>query len=135
MAVRGPNRGRFCSRSCVQQSRPIRTDTPTYGARHYRVRTTRGNAASHPCVDCGNPAYDWSQIHGTKGEEPEHYAARCRPCHRLYDESAGESHCRARLTEAQVREIHANPMATHAELGRLYGVNPATVRDVRRGRT
>lgn len=33
---------------------------PTYSGVHERLRRTRGKASSHPCVDCGEPASQWS---------------------------------------------------------------------------
>lgn len=67
-----------------------------YQAAHLRVAASKGKARQHPCVDCGKPAHDWSYAHGCPTEissqgrppycvHPDHYQARCRPCHRAYD--------------------------------------------------
>ena len=38
------------------------------------------------CTDCGGPAAQWSQVHGTDGTDPiAHYQPRCRKCHSKYD--------------------------------------------------
>jgi hypothetical protein len=83
----GPSRGR--ARGVV-----------TYGVAHQRVRTRRGSASAHPCVDCGQPAAHWS--YDNRGGEDERvnaqgqrysvdvtaYDPMCRPCHRRRDDDA-----------------------------------------------
>ena len=68
-----------------------------YKAVHLRL----GRAADHECVDCGAPAAEWSSIHGCPAERrerspychhPNHYAPRCRKCHRAYDRKEGDRH-------------------------------------------
>lgn len=76
-------------------SRPV-----TYLAAHKRVYRARGQAAVLPCVDCGQPAAEWSYRHGCADERvgeprpglmaafcvhPEHYDPRCKSCHGIYD--------------------------------------------------
>ncbi len=69
----------------------------SYDGAHERVRAERGSARGHSCVDCGEPAVDWSYVGGAEDEQvdtetgcaysptPAHYAARCRPCHWRFD--------------------------------------------------
>jgi hypothetical protein len=57
-----------------------------YYAIHNRVAQTLGKASVHVCIDCGDQAKEWSQIHDTDGlNYGKHYVARCVPCHRKYD--------------------------------------------------
>lgn len=71
-----------------------------YGAAHERVRRSRGDARSHPCVDCGAPARHWAYDHSDPDEmtqdvgskslvaysvKVEHYDPRCVPCHKRFD--------------------------------------------------
>lgn len=76
-----------------------RTATTSYRTAHKRVHSVRGMASAHSCVDCGNPAQEWSYDHAdpaalvevVKGfpmaysENVGHYEPRCIPCHRGYD--------------------------------------------------
>lgn len=58
----------------------------SYNTRHRRVKIARGSARSHPCAnECGQPAAEWAQIHGTDGLEVEHYRPLCHKCHVNYD--------------------------------------------------
>lgn len=65
-------------------------------AAHDRVRSRRGPARTHPCIDCGLPAAHWSYDHADPKElidergnpmsaDPNHYQARCVPCHKRFD--------------------------------------------------
>lgn len=56
-----------------------------YVNRHNAVRRARGRAAEHDCVDCDQPAAEWSQVHDTDGTHVEDYEPRCIPCHSRYD--------------------------------------------------
>jgi hypothetical protein len=72
-----------------------------YAAAHDRVRRLHGSASLHSCVDCGQSAYHWSYNHDDPNEKhatlrlmlrpvaysdkPEHYSARCVPCHKRFD--------------------------------------------------
>jgi hypothetical protein len=80
----------------------------------------RGPANQFPCVgDCGRQAEDWSQKHGTTGDDPEHHEPRCRKCHKTYDAehvARGEHVNTALLSEARVRGIRASVGATQDEL-------------------
>lgn len=61
-----------------------------YDRRHDAIRQARGTAKEKECHNCGKTALDWSQIHGTDGEHPDHYVPRCRSCHAKYDNVARE---------------------------------------------
>jgi hypothetical protein len=70
-----------------------------YTGAHDRVRRRFGSASTHPCVDCGKQAMDWSynggdaqelydvttQWHCAYSLRPEFYVPRCRLCHRNKD--------------------------------------------------
>lgn len=64
-----------------------------YGA-HDRVKTLRGSASLYCCVDCGQPASDWSYNGFDPNElfdrcryspDPIYYEARCKTHHGVYD--------------------------------------------------
>lgn len=79
--------------------RPLAGPAPTWVTVHKRLRRQRGRAAEHACVDCGQPAREWSY----DGRDPNElvsihrgvrlrysldlsrYEPRCVPCHRAYD--------------------------------------------------
>lgn len=69
---------------------------PTYKTAHNRVKSLRGSASVHACVDCGGQADDWSYLGGASDEmrspkqgaysgNPAFYVPRCRPCHLAFD--------------------------------------------------
>lgn len=74
---------------------------PTYGAVHKRLERERGRAAGFGCVDCSNPASEWSYDGGASPEftgpvrgsmlaystDLGAYLPRCKSCHRHVDES------------------------------------------------
>jgi len=81
-----------------------RKAAPGYYAAHLRVAAARGRAKDHECVDCGEPACDWSYDHKDADEfvasagiakdlaystSPDHYQPRCRPCHKAFDGARG----------------------------------------------
>jgi hypothetical protein len=124
---------RFCSQRCM--GRAARQEDANYGARHERVRRERGPARNHVCADCGQPAENWAQVHGTTGEEAGDYEPRCVKCHRAYDTDTaarGEGHGCAKLTEADVRHIRSAG-TTAVALAETFGVWPETIRRIRRG--
>lgn len=106
-----------------------------YYARHLRVRYHRGSASDQICVDCGSPAEDWSQVHGTSGEALSDYVPRCTRCHVTYDGNIGEGHHLAKLTDSKVREILVSSGVSVSALSRAYGVSRASIRDVLNGKT
>ena len=145
MGRRSKGRGRFCSLSCRPQNRcgrPQKADAG-YGALHLRVHKARGKASEYPCVDCGQPAYDWSRIHGRDGKSIWDYQPRCRKCHRGlggYDDESqprGEAHYAAKLTEAIVRECRARYAdgESSTSLAVEFGVNQAAMSSAIRGAT
>jgi hypothetical protein len=92
------------SQSCGDVGRHRRREIAGYGAAHSRVRTDRGRADGHACVDCGLPARQWSYGHGDPDElvqdgqpyslDPWQYVPRCSSCHVRFDlaELAGRHH-------------------------------------------
>lgn len=66
-----------------------RSEVRNYSSAHTRL----GRAAEHSCVDCGEPATEWSLSHDTPlarlrwdggspfSIEPSDYSARCHACH------------------------------------------------------
>lgn len=67
-----------------------------YHGLHKRLRRVRGNARTHPCVDCGQPAREWALRHDAENivtdergrrysRDLHDYDARCAPCHGAYD--------------------------------------------------
>lgn len=67
-----------------------------YGGAHYRVVADRGRASAQSCVDCGEPAREWSYRGGSDDERVEDgcsyslnvddYDPRCARCHKRYDD-------------------------------------------------
>lgn len=73
-----------------------------YVAAHGRVKSLHGPASRHLCVDCLNPAEDWSYDHEDLDErcdvrgrpysmDPLHYSPRCRTCHKSFDSVANRA--------------------------------------------
>lgn len=132
MGTRQHGRARFCSTACRDRSH-VRA-VVSYGQAHRRVRRALGKASGYPCADCGHQAFEWSQVHGTTGQELGHYQPRCHPCHTAYDapmRSHGERSPAAKLTEAVVRQILWSP-AGPRRLAAMYGVDRALIQRVRR---
>lgn len=91
----------YCSRACVvaawrAENHPSWVgDAAGYNTAHQRVRTQRGSASRHICVDCGAQAQHWSVDRGVdllrrSGNGPysldtADYDPRCVSCHKLYD--------------------------------------------------
>ena len=132
----------FCTAEC--QGLASRNPDAGYVGRHLRVQRDRGPATDQTCMDCGQAAREWSQIHGTDGQDPfKHYVPRCRKCHDVYDAESkphGEQVYNAQLTEAHVRGIRASvdengkPPAGR-ELASIHGVSESVIKDARSGRT
>lgn len=88
-----------CFRNYMSAVRRWRGDAISYLGMHDRLRSLRGLAKSHPCVDCGRSARDWSYNGGDPHErtelvngsrlafsvDPGRYSPRCRKCHKRYD--------------------------------------------------
>lgn len=83
--------------SCGNRALHQRKALPSYRAVHARLAADRGKAHHYPCVDCGNPADDWSYDYldpdvlysrtGTPySTDQAHYHPRCDKCHGQHDE-------------------------------------------------
>ena len=81
--------GCTCRRHTAQGIGPAnsnwRGDAAGIDALHDRVEANFGKAREWDCEDCGEPADDWSRIHGTDGKSLDDYKPRCRKCHIVYD--------------------------------------------------
>lgn len=90
--------GNACT--CGTTGKHYQTDAPGYEAAHSRIKRLHGPASHHACITCGDDAYHWSYDHMDSDEltfeyepgkliaysaKPEHYHARCVPCHKRYD--------------------------------------------------
>ena len=91
------------SRSCGcrrGQARPARrAEFVTYTGMHSRLARQRSKASAHTCVDCEQPAREWSYNHDDPDEivgehrgsrvvyslDVEHYNPRCSRCHNALD--------------------------------------------------
>ena len=70
-------------------------DAITYHGMHLRVRCALGSASEYPCVECANPAAQWSYDHADPDEiqsadgayslNVDRYAPRCISCHKKFD--------------------------------------------------
>lgn len=72
-------------------------DQATYAAVHQRLRKWQGSARGYPCVDCDQPARQWSYDHADPdgrideglglpySTDLDHYDPRCVPCHKKHD--------------------------------------------------
>ena len=100
---------RTCSRACgYQLARPARqTASPSYDVWHKRVMQARRPASRYACVDCGQPAQDWSTVNPSSGDVRARFQPRCRKCHRRYDGAVGAGNPRAKLTDNKVRKLRA----------------------------
>lgn len=84
--------------------RPLLGEHPTLSTIHNRLKTSRGSASMHACVDCGGCAAEWSYSNEDPNEligedhgnliayslDLSHYAPRCKPCHRQKDKAERE---------------------------------------------
>lgn len=75
----------------------------SYSGMHARLKRESGFACDLPCIDCGNPAADWSYDHRDPEEliyvrngrprpyslDPERYDPRCKSCHIEFDRVFG----------------------------------------------
>lgn len=70
---------------------------PTYNGLHRRLRREIGSASEYACVDCSEPAHEWSYDHSDPDAladstgslyslNPSHYEPRCHTCHRRFDQ-------------------------------------------------
>jgi hypothetical protein len=87
-------RGAVNSCGCIRRNNHSHI---TYEAAHIRVKQAKGPAAEWPCIDCGEPAAEWSYDHADNVEyvcskryvlysiDPQRYQPRCRTCHKRHD--------------------------------------------------
>jgi hypothetical protein len=119
--------GRSCSRACgYQLARAARrAANPSYDVWHRRVTKVRGPASGYACVDCGNPAQDWSTVNPSSDDIQVRFQPRCRRCHRYHDGAVGEGNPRAKLTSARVRELRARRAdgLTYRQLAAEFGIS------------
>ena len=113
-------------------------DNATYGAKHLRVYRALGWAWQRQCVDCGERARDWSQLHGTDGLSLDDYLPRCRKHHRIYDADSyrGERNGQTKLTDEDVLAIraeYATGTVTQRDIARRYSVSQTHVGQIVRG--
>lgn len=77
----------------------IKGEVPTISAMHWRIRSIRGRAIDHACIDCGRKAQEWSYNNADPDElfaedhgsllayslNLDNYDPRCALCHRRFD--------------------------------------------------
>ena len=118
---------RSCSRVCgYELARAARqAANPSYDGWHHRVTQARGPASGYACVDCGNPAQDWSTVNPSSDDIQARFQPRCRRCHRYYDGAVGEGNPRAKLTSEKVRQLRARRAdgLTYRQLAAEFGVS------------
>ena len=118
---------RTCSRACGYQliRAARRTPDPSYAGWHRRVTEARGAASGYACVDCGNPAQDWSTVNPSSDDLWARFQPRCRRCHRYRDGAVGEGNPRAKLTSGKVRELRARRAdgLTYRQLAAEFGIS------------
>jgi hypothetical protein len=92
---------------------------------HHRIKKARGPASDYACVDCGEPAQDWSTANPSSDDLRTRFQPRCRPCHRYYDGMVGEGHPRAKLTAGKVRQLRARRAdgLTYRQLAAEFGIS------------
>jgi hypothetical protein len=118
---------RSCSRACgYELARAVRqAANPSYDVWHKRVRKARGPASGYACVDCGEPAEDWSTVNPSSDDVRVRFQPRCRKCHRSYDGGIGEGNPRAKLTNGTVSELRARRAdgLTYRQLAAEFGIS------------
>jgi hypothetical protein len=107
-----------------------------YHTMHMRLRGWLGPASHQVCIDCGEPADEWSYNGGDPDERvgktsygslapystnPDYYSPRCIDCHRMRD---------ARITPEQVIEIFTSTEA-HVVISERMNVPYIAVQEIR----
>ena len=119
-----------CSRACGYELARLARQAarPSYDVWHHRVRKARGPATRYACVDCGQPAQDWSTDNPASNDVRVRFQPRCRKCHRSFDGGVGKGNPRAKLTIRKVRKLRARRAAglTYRELAAEFGVSDAS---------
>ena len=130
---------RSCSRACgYELARAARQAlNPSYDVWHKRVRKARGPASGYACVDCGEPADDWSTANPASDDVRVRFQPRCRKCHRAYDGAIGEGNPRAKLTAEKVRELRDRRAqgATYRQLAAEFGISDVSAWAAVNGKT
>ena len=118
---------RSCSRACgYALARAARqAANPSYHVWHKRVKKARGPASGYACVDCGEPAEDWSTVNPSSSDVRGRFQPRCRKCHRHYDGAVGAGNPRAKLSDDKVKELRARRAdgLTYRELAAEFGIS------------
>jgi len=121
---------RSCSRACGYELARVarQAASPSYDVWHKRIKKARGPASSFACVDCGEPAQDWSTVNPASDDVQSRFQPRCRKCHRYYDGAVGEGNPRAKLTGRKVRELRARRAEglTYRQLAAEFGISDAS---------
>jgi hypothetical protein len=116
-----------CSRACGYQLARVarQAPAPSYDVWHHRVNKARGPASGYACVDCGNPAQDWSTVNPSSDDIQVRFQPRCRRCHRCHDGAVGEGNGRAKLTSRKVRQLRARRAdgLTYRQLAAEFGIS------------
>ena len=90
----------------------------TYSAAHAAVIAQRGDARRQECVDCQQPAREWSYDHTDANEltsgtgtrfsaDVQRYLPRCKACHRIFDAAKHAEHLRRVANELEQPIRHA----------------------------
>ena len=121
---------RSCSRACGYELARVarQAASPSYDVWHKRIKKARGPASSFACVDCGEPAQDWSTVNPASDDVQSRFQPRCRKCHRYYDGAVGEGNPRAKLTGRTVRDLRARRAEglTYRQLAAEFGISDAS---------
>jgi hypothetical protein len=116
-----------CSRACGYHLARVarQAPAPSYDVWHHRVNKARGPASGYACVDCGNPAQDWSTVNPSSDDIQVRFQPRCRRCHRCYDGAVGDGNGRAKLTSGKVRQLRARRAdgLTYRQLAAEFGIS------------
>ncbi len=130
---------RSCSRQCGYQLAHVarQAAAASYDVWHHRVAKARGAASGYACVDCGQPAREWSTVNPYSGDIRARFQPRCRKCHRRYDGAVGEGNPRAKLTTGKVRQLRARRAdgLTYRQLATEFGISDVSAWAAVNGKT
>ena len=128
-----------CSRACgYQLARAVRqAANPSYDVWHKRIKKARGPASGYACVDCGEPAEDWSTVHPSSRDIRNRFQPRCRKCHRSYDGAVGAGNPQAKLSDDKVRKLRARRAdgLTYRQLAAEFGISDVSAHAAARHKT
>jgi hypothetical protein len=113
--------GRGLCRKHYDQARHDPNSEAPYTAVHLKLRDHRGRARDQRCVDCGEPAQQWSYDHADPNElltptgleysaDLAHYDPRCNACHRTFD----QQHRRSGIPRLQQLAAELEPQIREA---------------------